>query len=175
MSAELLVVVVAASLLLLALVLNQVQARLALLEVTLNEGLPPGHALTDPTSPSPMTEADPDHVAAVLGMGVHVFLSRSCHACQRLVAEVAERPFDLEGLRLRFVDRPRPLVAEVATANRAELDENQDDLARSVGADPLPYTIVVGDHGLIARSVSPTRAEVLAVCRQAGRRAESTT
>ena len=173
MSSEFLVLVVVASLALLGVVLNQVQARLALLEVALNEGLPPGHRVSAPTPSGRSLGASPDDVASVLGLGVHVFLSRSCHACQRLVAELDERPFDLDGLQFRFVDRPRPVVTEIAAANGAALALHQDELARSVDADPLPYTIAVGDHRLVARGVTPTRADVLALCRQAGRPSRS--
>lgn len=173
MSSEFLVLVVVASLAVLGVVLNQVQARLALLEVALNEGLPPGHGVTEATPSGRSVGASPDEVASTLGLGVHVFLSRSCHACQRLVTELDERPFDLDRLQFRFVDRPRPLVTEIAAANGAALAVQQDELARSVDADPLPYTIAVGAHGLVARGVTPTRADVLALCRHAGRPSRS--
>lgn len=168
MSPALLVVTVAVALAVLAVVLSQIQARVALVEVTLNEGLPPGHEPIGVPSAQAPTIGGVADVTAALGRGTHVFLSRTCHACQRLVAELGERPVDLDDLRFHFVDRPRPLARDVALANRARLDEAQDDLALAVGADPLPFTIAIGDHDLVVRSVTPTRADLLAACRQAG-------
>lgn len=168
MNPVLLVLSLATALAVLAVVVNQVQARVALLEVTLNEGLPPGHEPIGPPTAVASPTATVADVAGALGAGTHVFLSRTCHACQRLLAELGERPVAVEGLCLRFVDRPRPLARDVASANGARLEEAQDDVATAVGADPLPFTIVVGDHGLVVRSVTPTRADLLASCRQAG-------
>ncbi|MEM7092879.1 MAG: hypothetical protein AAF567_07745 [Actinomycetota bacterium] len=168
MNAAMLVIVVGASLAGLAVALNQALARLALVEVTLSEGLPPGHASLEAAvrqGPEPTAAQS----AALLERGLHVFLSRSCHACQRLVDELAVRHLDTAvPVALHYVDRPRPLSREVASHLGATLAEEQAELAHAVGADPLPYTIAVGEHGLITRSVTPTVALIADTARDAG-------
>ena len=73
-----LAVLLAAALVVLAVVLSQIQARLALLEVTLNEGLPPGHSAPGARPAAGSTDAV--DLETALGAGTHVFLSRTCHA-----------------------------------------------------------------------------------------------
>lgn len=175
MSVAALTAVTGTALVLLAVVLNHVHARLALVEVALNEGLPPGHGRQRPTSthPSPATTADR------LGSGLHIFLSRSCHACQRLIEELESAPAALTGsVVLYYVDRPRPIAAAAAAALGAELRSNQGELAGAVAADTLPYTIAVGPLGLVARRVTPSVRDVLdvacdaALAPQPGQRAQ---
>lgn len=165
MSPALLACLLAAAVGALAVVINQVQARLGLIEVTLNEGLPPGHERTDLAASTTPT-LDP---AQALGPGVHVFLSRSCHACQRLVDELRASPrIGQADLVLRFVDRPRPIAREFAASHGAALHEQQIELAAGVGADPLPFTVAVGPHDLVSRAVTPTRRSILDTARNAG-------
>jgi len=150
---------------LLAISLNHVYARLALVELALNEGLPPGHQ-------QEAYEAVPPDTAALVD-GVHVFLSRGCHACQRLIKELASTKLLLGAqLHLHYIDRARPVAHEAATALRATIDEHQAELTKSVGADPLPYTIAVGEHRLVSRAVTPTIDVLLAATRDAGISAE---
>lgn len=148
-----------------AVVLNQIQARLALLEVTLNEGLPPGHAdMTSGPSPAPLADAD-----EVLGPGVHLFLSRTCHACQRLVDALAQaNATDVVPLAIHAVDRPRPATRNAAQHLGAQLVEEQLDAASSLGADPLPHAIAVGDHGLVAQGAAPTIERIRSIAHDAG-------
>lgn len=165
MSTAALVIVVAVALAGLAAVLNQVMARLALVEVALTEGLPPGHGVAT-EAPAATNAIEP---GAALGRGVHVFLSRSCHACQRLVDELGHRRPGIDAaLTLRYVDRPRPLARDLADQLHAALHTDERELAHAVGADPLPYTIAVGDHGLVDRSVSPTVHDIATTARNAG-------
>lgn len=163
-TAPLLVALVAAALGIVALVLNQVQARLGLVELTLNDGWPPGHA---PTNEAHATAPSVDPHAA-LEPGLHVFLSRGCHACQRLVDELAERRIPATVPNFHYVDRARASTRALATAWNAELVEGERELAAALGADPLPYAIGVGPHGLVARSVVPTSSSLIGVARSAG-------
>lgn len=155
MSASWLLVVLFVALAAMAVVLNQIQARLALVEVTLNEGLPPGYETA--SFDRGATPIDPSQVVKALGPGLHVFVSRTCHACQRLIDGL-----DHVGLvtpanvTLHAVDRPRPTTRSVAEALGATLIEDQAETAARVAADPLPHAIAVGAHGLIARGPVPT-------------------
>lgn len=170
MSPALLACALAVGVALIAVVINQAQARLGLIEVTLNEGLPPGHERPD-LSPTAVALVEP---AAALGPGAHVFLSRSCHACQRLVDELSSSPRleDLD-LVLHFVDRPRPIARQVAADQEAIIHEHQSELAAAVGADPLPFTVAVGPHELVSRAVTPTRRSILETARNAGLTADA--
>ena len=151
----------------LAVVFNHAYARLAVLELALNEGLPPGHE----RAPAAPTGVGPLDAAGVLDAGVHVFLSRNCHACQRLLDELASTSLESPlGLVLHYADRPRAIAHEVADGLDAHLVRDQAELAASVGADPLPYTIAVGDHALVGRSVTPTVAAIAETARNAGLR-----
>lgn len=148
----------------LAIVLNQIHARLALIEITLNEGLAPGHQRSQ--SASSDVRADPREL---LSPGVHIFLSRNCLACQRLLDELESRPPGLSAdVALHYVDRPRPIARKVAASLGAELDEQRSELAQACGADPLPYTIAIGAEALLAQSVTPSVAEVAATARHGG-------
>lgn len=168
MSAAGLAVALAVALVGLGMVLNHVQARLGLLEVTLNEGLPPGHEILPETA---MTRTGFDALRArdLLDDGVHIFLSRGCFACQRLLDEL-----DLRGLgvaadvHLRYVDRPRPITATVAAQIGAELHLQQLTLSESVGADPLPHTVALGPDGLVTHGATPTAALIADIARSAG-------
>ncbi len=166
------VLVIAAGLALLAVVVNQIQARIGLLEVTLTEGLPPGHQSTDATSSAASTKTlhAPEDV---LSPGVHVFVSRSCHACQRLVEEMehAWRPLDA-ATSLRYVDRPRPFARTLADQLNMTSVEHDAEIAAGIGADPLPYTVAIGEHGLVARGVTPTVHLVQDIARDAGMRVD---
>lgn len=156
---------------LLAVVLNHCHARLALIELALNEGLPPGyeHHPTAPAGTVSSTEA-----TRALPAGVHVFLSRNCHACQRLIDELDQVVLEIHApLHLHYVDRPRPIAAIAAENLGAELHEHDDQTAQRVGADPLPFTIAVGQHDLTSRAVTPTVRQVLMAARDAGIRADT--
>lgn len=163
------VIVIAVALGVLAVVVNQIQARLALVEVTLTEGLPPGHRIAASSATTGAAALVP--AQDVLSPGVHIFVSRSCHACQRLVEEMehAWRPIDA-AVSLRYVDRPRPFARELASQLGLASTEHDRDMASAVGADPLPYTIAVGDHDLVARNVTPTVHQVQDTARDAGLR-----
>ena len=166
MSTGALTIVLAVGLSGLALVINHLQARLALVEVTLNEGLPPGHEVS---STEPPMAFDPDGARALLGRGVHIFLSRGCHACQRLLDELDDRGLDLGGpVHLRYVDRPRPLAETVARHVGAELHARQPDIVRRLGIDPLPHTVVVGADGLLTHATTPNVPAVVEAARGAG-------
>lgn len=169
MSTGELAVVLAVALGGLAIVLNHVYARLALVELALNEGLPPGyqpmHGATALVSPDGGQTRVPD----LLSPGIHVFLSRNCHACQRLIDELDQIELRHDSsLHLHYVDRPRPIATAAADRQRAELHADQAELAAFVDADPLPYTIAVGAHALVSRAVTPTVAQVLAAARDGG-------
>jgi hypothetical protein len=154
----------------LAVVLNHCYARLALVELTLNEGLPPGHqnAPVEQLATS-LGRSQSNEATTLLGSGVHIFLSRNCHACQRLIDEFDETPISVNSdLHLHYVDRPRPIAASAAANAGAELHEQHNELAIRVGADPLPYTVAVGLHGLLAQAVTPTIGQVVVTARDAG-------
>lgn len=171
MSAAALSLVLAVAFALLALVLNHVYARLAIVELTLNEGLPPGYeSNAEPVSGGATVASG--LVAELLGPGVHLFASRSCHACQRLLDELDAIELDLVAdLVVHYIDRPRPLAKAVAERHGAVLHADQEELALRSGADPLPYTITVGPESLVSRSVSPTVAIMVETARNAGVRA----
>lgn len=156
---------------LLAVALNHCHARLALIELALNEGLPPGYEHGPvPIGNGAVSSTD---AARALSAGVHIFLSRNCHACQRLIDELDQVTLDVDGpLHLRYVDRPRPIAAVAAENHGAELHDHDHDTAQRVRADPLPFTIAVGDHDLTSRAVTPTVHQVVIVARDAGIRAE---
>lgn len=164
MSPAVLALVLVVAFLGMALVLNHARARLALVELALNEGLPPDHQVS--THAAPPTTAD---LAALLGPGIHVFLSRNCHACQRLVDEFAQTSMTIAAtFHLRYVDRPRPIASQAAANVGAKLHSHQVELAAQTGADPLPYTVAVGSHGLVASAITPTVPQVMVTARNAG-------
>jgi hypothetical protein len=108
-------------------------------------------------------------VVGLLGPGVHVFLSRNCHACQRLVDEFAQTSMTIAAtFHLRYVDRPRPIASQAAANVGAKLHSHQVELAAQTGADPLPYTVAVGSHGLVASAITPTVPQVMVTARNAG-------
>lgn len=155
---------------LLGIVINQLQARVALIEVALNEGLAPGHERIG-VGAGLRTDNAGVVDTSTLTEGVHIFVSRGCIACQRLVSELHESVPNLAtSLHLRYVDRPRPEGRQAAARAGVELHANEQSLARTVGADPLPYTIARGAHGLVARGVTPNAASVITVARDAGHR-----
>lgn len=152
-----------------AIVLNHCHARLALVELALNEGLPPGYQITPPEAPASGAAPAAARITQLLGPGVHVFLSRNCHACQRLLEEIDQTPVHVESeLHLHYVDRPRPLASSAAAKTGATLHEQHAELASHVGADPLPFTVAVGTHGLLAQAVTPTVGQVSVAARDAG-------
>lgn len=151
----------------LAIVLNHCYARLALVELALNEGLPPGHQPTDNLAMNDTSTAIEPRYA--LPDGIHVFLSRNCHACQRLIDELDQCDLTLGAeLHLRYVDRPRPIASSAADRHGASLHDNEADIAARLGADPLPYTIAIGAHDLVSQAVTPTVPQVLTAARDAG-------
>lgn len=159
---------------LLALVLNHVYARLALIELTLNEGLPPGYEISAVSHAERATGASSAETTALLRPGIHIFASRNCHACQRLLDELDAVALTLgDELHLHYIDRPRPLATSVADRHGATLHTNHEDVAARVRADPLPYTIAIGPEALVSRSVTPTIAQVLETARNAGVRAHA--
>lgn len=158
----------------LAFVLNHLQARLALIELTLNEGLPPGHQGGATSGASATFQAD--RALELLGPGVHVFLSRSCHACQRLVEELEGRRLILDAdLHLRYVDRPRPIARTVAEDLGAALHVEQLAIVDALGVDPLPHTVAVGRDGLATHRVTPASAQIADAARDAGILADAAT
>lgn len=169
MSPAVLAIVLAVALAGLAVVLNHCHARLALVELALNEGLPPGYQSTPLATAAPVNPPTAARTTQILGAGVHVFLSRNCHACQRLVDEFDQTPVQVGAeLHLHYVDRPRPIAASAAARAGATLHEQQTEIASTVGADPLPYTVAVGAHGLVAQAVTPTIGQVSVAARDAG-------
>jgi hypothetical protein len=159
---------------LIALVLNHIYARLALVELTLNEGLPPGYEIVGHDAALQAVAISSADVASLLTSGVHVFASRNCHACQRLLDELDVVDLDVDGeLHLHYVDRPRPLAKTVVEHQGATLHSHHDEIAQRTGADPLPYTIAVGPESLVSRAVSPTVAAVVETARNAGVKANA--
>lgn len=165
MNVALLTVVLAGALAALGLALNHVYARLAVVELLLNEGLPPGHETV--TSTAATSDLAPHEVAEQLGAGVHLFVSRTCHACQRLLEELDQTDLTM-ALVLRHVDRPRPIAESISKRTGATLHTHQAELAAAVGADPLPYAIAVGPHQAVAGAVAPTVSQLLTTARDAG-------
>lgn len=168
MSPTIYALAIASGLGLLAVALNHLHARVALVELSLNEGLPPGFEALHyrHVAESRLRPAD---VGDILDAGVHVFLSRSCLACQRLVSELGAINLAVSAsLHLHYVDRPRPEARLAAERNQAELHSSQLDLSQRVGADPLPFTVAVGPHGLVGRAVTPTADQLLLTARNAG-------
>lgn len=166
MSPVVLAAVLGTAFVVLAIALNHCSARLALVELALNEGLPPGHHAAS-------AGVAGRSLQPALEPGLHVFLSRSCHACQRLIEELDSSELRVHGpLLLRYVDRPRPIAIELAAKLGAEIRDLEGGLPGSLAADPLPYTIAVGEHGLTARSVTPTVRQVATVARDAGIRCD---
>jgi hypothetical protein len=162
MSPTVLVLVLATALGGLGVVLNHAYARLALVELTLNEGLPPG---LEQSASSAGRASGPANVDS----GVHIFLSRSCHACQRLIEELAETTLVSDRpIHFRYLDRPRPIARSAADRSSATLVTSDVETARSLGADPLPYSVIVGDHGATSHGVTPTATQVIALARDAG-------
>lgn len=160
----------AGALAVLAIVLNHLQARLGLIEVALNDGLPPGHQRERSVAAS--TTFDSASARQTLGPGLHVFLSRTCLACQRLLDELDRRGLDHAGeIHVRFVDRPRPAAYEVATRIGATVHEHQAAATTALGVDPLPHTVAIGAADLVAHDVTPSIAAMIAVARNAGIRA----
>ena len=164
MSPAVLALVLVVAFLGMALVLNHARARLALVELALNEGLPPDHQVS--THAAPPTTAD---LAALLGPGIHVFLSRNCHACQRLVDEFEQTFMTVDAaMHLRYVDRPRPIAGKAAETVGAQLHTQQMELAGQAGAGRLPDTVASGAHGLGARTVTQAVPQVMVTARDAG-------
>jgi hypothetical protein len=151
----------------LAVVLNHCYARLAFVELALNEGLPPGHQPADSLMRNDTSTASEPRSA--LPDGIHVFLSRNCHACQRLIDELDQCDLTLDAtLYLRYIDRPRPIASSAADRHGASLHHHEAEVAARLGADPLPYTIVIGAHDLVSQAVTPTVPQVLTAARDAG-------
>jgi hypothetical protein len=156
-----------------ALIFNHLQARLGLLEVVLNEGLPPGHRGSVTATSSARFESA--RAVQALGPGLHIFVSRGCHACQRLLEELDDRGLSSDAdLHLRYVDRPRPAAETLATALPAHLHRDQLELAEGLGVDPLPHTVAVGSAGLVAHNATPTTALIAQTARDAGIRTTAT-
>jgi len=157
---------------LIAVTLNHCYARLAIIELTFNEGLPPGYERNQTSRGSAVPS---QQVSEHLGEGLHVFLSRSCHACQRLIQELDQSTLEVAApLHLRYVDRPRPIASSAAMRNGAELHTHDVARSQAVDADPLPYAIAVGDHDLLSRGVVPSLADLLTIARDAGIAAKHT-
>lgn len=167
MSPAVLSLVLAVALTGIAIVLNHCYARVALVELALNEGLPPGHQHTPITRAA--TVASQHKATEILEPGLHVFLSRNCHACQRLIDELSSYELVVDApLHIRYQDRPRPIAASTAERLGASLVGHQAELLTRLGADPLPYTIAIGNHALVARAVTPTVTQLIATARDAG-------
>ncbi len=163
MSTAVLVIVLAVALGGLALVFNHVTARLGLVELALNEGLPPRVAPADVSS---QTEGD---LPTVLEPGLHIFVSRGCYACQSLIGELGTISLTSDyPVHMRYVDRPRPEARVVADRLGAQLVEDQAAVAALACADPLPYTVALGKHGLVEGRVTPTANTIAATGRSVG-------
>lgn len=167
----LLLAFVALALLCLGVGLNHVQARLGLLETMLNEGLPPGHGVASTTN-----DANPAMRTELLSTGVHLFASRRCHACRRLMQNLGNDTLRVDAqLHIHYIDVPQSSAVDLASSLGAQLHTNAQELAAQVGADPLPYTIAVGAHDLVAGAVTPTVAQVARTARDGGIGAQLTT
>lgn len=176
MSVTALALALAVALSAIAVVLNHCYARLALVELALNEGLPPGH------QPSLYGAAHGENATADVGVveatkrlepGVHLFLSRSCHACQRLIDDLdASAPKIDAPVFVRYVDRPRPVAHSAAKKLHATVQEGQASTIEAVAADPLPYTIAIGHHRMVSRAVTPSVTQFITAVRDAGYKAD---
>ena len=168
MSAAGLTAALAVALVGLAVVLNHLQARLGLIEVALNEGLPPGHEIRK-SGQTPPLGFDVLHAKDLLDDGLHIFVSRGCHACQRLLDDLDIRGLHVAtAVHIRYVDRPRPIAAVVAKQLGASLHLEQHALAESLRVDPLPYTVALGPDSLVGHGVTSTILDVVQVAQNAG-------
>lgn len=149
-------------------IFNYLSARVGVVETTLNEGLPPGHGPTDAVVAPRSTAFDQQRAVQLLDVGLHLFLSRGCYACMRLLGELERTHLGVVEFTMRYVDRPRPIAHEVARFQQAELLANQHDLIETLGIDPLPHVIAIGPHGLVAHAATPTIHAVSEVARNAG-------
>ncbi len=150
---------------LLAYALNHMLARVALVEVALNEGLPPGFE----TAPSSLA-FDFQAAAATLAGGLHLFLSRSCHACQSLVDELGADHTAVGDLPVvvHHIGVPRDGTIKLVDLLGAGLELDQLATASRLGIDPLPHAIAIGPKGLIAHGAVPTTADLDRVARDGG-------
>lgn len=164
MSPELAVLAIGAGLGGLAVVVNHMIARLGLIEVVLNEGLPPGYEANAPNAgPDPITSR------RSLDQGIHVFLSQRCHGCRRLVTELAERQISgATPISFYLVDHARRWDPADTLARLGSVAIDQKELADRVGADPLPYAVAIGPDGLVAGGVLPAADKVGELARHCG-------
>lgn len=147
--------------------LNNLFARVALVEVMLNEGLPPGLGIR--TGITSAAAFDPVE-AADLGEGIHIFVSRSCSGCKRLLADLARSraEFGDHDVFVHYLGRAGHADKQAAYSFATQVEENTASLAASIGATPVPHTLVVADSKLLARSVTSSAAAVRSLALQAG-------
>lgn len=143
-----------------AVVYNNLLARLTWLEVGLANGLVPP---ADPATAVAITDGPPGFNAVLAATqlddnAVHVLLSSHCSTCVRLADELADPELDLgRPLHLWFEgDAP----SYVATGN---LHERSRDLIAAVAAPVTPYVIAIDDARVAAHGAAGTIDQVAAL------------
>lgn len=150
---------------------NHLTARLSLVEVMMNEGLPPGHATADRNASDVATTGsfESGRAREMLPTGVHLFLSRSCFACQRLAEELdgytlAQPPTPVS---VHYIDRPFPASRSTFEDLGLSISTERLDLIEALRIDPLPHTVAIGPHDLVVADVTPTVRSIRDVAEQA--------
>lgn len=165
----------------LAVVINNIWARLSLIEVYFNEGLPPGLRPTTATSTqippqnsahtgadsTARTEAHTFDIRETLGQGLSIFVSRSCPGCQRLLDELATLD-KLDNTTLYYIDEPNKGNLELLDKLGVEIETGQSELAELVGAKPLPYAFTFGPYSLADSAVVVHLDALRELCANAG-------
>lgn len=135
---------------LLALALNHVLARVGIVELGLSQGHPPepGPVADRAVGPEPFAA---DHaVVALPDNAVSLFVSATCVSCARLVDDLAAPELDLPfELDLFFSGHRSPL------ARRGTVHEDQSDLIAILGIPVTPYAVAIEEgqveaHGAVA-------------------------
>lgn len=155
-------VVVTLGCVVIAVVLNNIWARLALVEVVYNEGLPPGFATTDKLSQSRLRE--------IIGGGLSIFLSRHCQGCRRLLDELDNLSAGevLDDVTFYFVDEPDAHLLARITKFGSKVEIDQEDLSQRIGVGPLPYALALGPYSLADQATVAHLDALREICANAG-------
>ena len=149
---------------LIAVVFNNLLARLAWLEVGLANGLVPP---TDATTAVALTDGPPGFNPALAAErldnnAVHVLLSSHCSTCVRLADELSDPEIDLgRPMHLWFEgDAPGYVTA-------GNLHERARDLIADVAAPVTPYVITIDNSSVAAHGGAGTLEQVTALVESA--------
>lgn len=144
---------------LIALALNNIWTRIALVEVILNEGLPPG------LSPRHNRAIRAQKAHELLGAGVHIFLSKHCRGCRRFLTQLENALAQTEpdgttdtgigvdtlNMKFYFLDQPNSEALKFADYPNISFCgdvETNLELSEMLAATPLPYAFAIGAHSL---------------------------